>query len=301
MNHLLKLVHKTQPMIATRTFITFIKTSQIGIKQTFGREGGMFNDQVIAQPGLRVYLPIFQTITAVSTRIMQDTYCFETKTKDNVFTSLNINVQYQIKPENARTAFFTLTNIGSQTKTYVENVVRSLVSNMTLDSTFNSQHEISEKVFNTLKDKMLGYGVTIVDTLVTEIIPDSQVKEAMNRINASERNMIAAKNEADADYIKKVRHAEADAERKRLNGVGISGMRKEIVEGYINSISQASHDLNVTASDVMSFVKSIQELDVREAIGSSNNTKILFVPERSQTIEQLHHVLEASKSKPNSK
>lgn len=281
-----------------RTFITFIKTSEVGIRQTFGREGGIHTTDVITQPGLRVYLPILQSITRVSTRIMQDTYCFETKTKDNVFTSLNINVQYQITPANARTAFFTLTNIGLQTKTYVENVVRSLVSEMTLDATFNSQHEISEKVLRALKDKMAGYGVTIVDTLVTEIIPDRQVKEAMNRINASERNKIAAKNEADAEYIKRVRHAEADAERKRLNGVGISGMRREIVEGYVTSISQASGDLKITPAEVMKFVQCIQELDVREAIGSSSNTKILFVPERSSAVEQLHHIQEAMTQSP---
>jgi len=224
---------------------------------------------------------------------MQDTYCFETKTSDNVFTTLNINVQYRIAEENARTAFFTLTDVSGQTKTYVENVVRSLISDMTLDDTFNAQHEISEKVFSTLKDKMLSYGVTIVDTLVTEIVPDSEVKEAMNRINASARDMVAAKHQADADYIKKVRSAEGDSERKRLTGQGISN-RKEIVEGYIKSISQASDDLNVTPKEMMHFVQRIQELDVRESIGSSNNTKVLFVPnDREPIVSQLHQVMES--------
>lgn len=278
-----------------RTFVTFVKTSEVGIRQTFGREGGIFTEDTIVKPGLRVYMPVLQNITTISTRIIPDTYCFETKTKDNVFTTLNINVQYCITPENARTAFFTLTDIRGQTKTYVENVVRSLVSNMTLDATFNSQHEISEQVFDTLKDKMLSYGVTIVDTLVTEIVPDQEVKDAMNRINASERIMIAAKNEADAEYIRKVRNAEADAERKRLSGHGMSNMRKEIVSGYVQSISVASEDLKVSPLEVMQFVKEIQDLDVREAIGTSNNTKVLFVPDsRERLTEQLHQVQESS-------
>ena len=34
---------------------------------------------------------------------------------------------------------------------------------------------------------MKNYGFDIIKTLVTDIDPDAQVKESMNRINASER------------------------------------------------------------------------------------------------------------------
>ena len=39
---------------------------------------------------------------------------------------------------------------------------------------------------------MTEYGYNIIKTLVTDIDPDTQVKEAMNRINASEREKVAA-------------------------------------------------------------------------------------------------------------
>ena len=273
-------------------FFKFVKTSEIGIRQTFGKEGGILTSDTLCNPGFRAFIPLIQSIDIVSTRISQDTYCFETKTVDNVFTTLNINVQYQIKKEDARNAYFVLDNINQQLKTYVENTVRSLVSSMTLDDTYKSQHEVSEKVFEVLKDKMLSYGVTIIDTLVTEIVPARQVKEAMNNINASEREKIAAKNKADAEYIHRTRLAEAHAEQKRLNGVGMSNMRKEIVDGYINSISEGSSILNLTPSDMLKFVTRIQELDVNETIGTNTNTKVLFVPTRNQQSEEFHHIVE---------
>ena len=42
---------------------------------------------------------------------------------------------------------------------------------------------------------MVNYGYDIIKALVTDIDPDSQVKEAMNRINAAEREKVAAQYE----------------------------------------------------------------------------------------------------------
>ena len=39
---------------------------------------------------------------------------------------------------------------------------------------------------------MIEYGYDIIKTLVTDIDPDAQVKAAMNRINAAEREKVAA-------------------------------------------------------------------------------------------------------------
>ena len=61
---------------------------------------------------------------------------------------------------------------------------------------------------------MLEYGYDIIKTLVTDIDPDAQVKEAMNRINASEREKIAAQFEGDAARILIVEKAKAEAESK---------------------------------------------------------------------------------------
>jgi regulator of protease activity HflC (stomatin/prohibitin superfamily) len=148
---------------------------------------------------------------------------------------------------------------------------------MTLDSLYESQGEISKSVSDQLKSKMARYGYTIVDTLVNDIVPAKKVSEAMNDINASERLKMAATNIADADYIKAVRHAESDRDRKVLQGEGISGQRIAILKGYENGIEDMSKNLGLSSKDVIDFVMKTQHLDMLEQIGSSNNTKTVFL------------------------
>lgn len=83
---------------------------------------------------------------------------------------------------------------------------------------------------------MLEYGFDIIKTLVTDIDPDTQVKSAMNRINASEREKIAAQFEGDAARILIVEKAKAEAESKRLQGQGIADQRREIARGLEESV-----------------------------------------------------------------
>ena len=188
----------------------FIQTSTTGVRQTFGRYTGT------VAPGLRLYVPFVQRITPISNRLTQDAFAFEVKTKDNVFARIGLAVQYRIQEEDTEKAFFSLENPREQIDAYVENVVRARVPKMNLDDLFESQDDICKSVQSELSKKMKDHGFTIENTLVTEINPDTEVKEAMNKINASNRLKEAVKNEADANYIKKVREAEADRDRKRL-------------------------------------------------------------------------------------
>ena len=56
--------------------------------------------------------------------------------------------------------------------------------------TFLKEDDIANAVKQELNDAMVNYGYDIIKALVTDIDPDSQVKEAMNRINAAERERL---------------------------------------------------------------------------------------------------------------
>lgn len=124
---------------------------------------------------------------------------------------------------------------------------------------------------------MLTHGYTIESTLLTTIDPDAEVMKAMNHINASERMKEAAKNEAEADYIKQVRHAEADRDRKRLQGEGISQQRQEIMKGYSTGVSNMSKNFGMNHKQIVEFVLRTQHLDTIENIGKTQNTKVIFL------------------------
>ncbi len=68
---------------------------------------------------------------------------------------------------------------------------------MILDDVFEKKDDIALAIKGELKEAMLEYGYDIVKALVTDIDPDENVKRAMNRINAAEREKIAAQHEGD--------------------------------------------------------------------------------------------------------
>lgn len=253
----------------------FIPTATTGVCQTFGR----FSD--LRKPGLNFYIPIIQSITPVSNQIMNKNFKMRVKTRDNVFTDLHIGVQLQVKPEDTEKAFFSLDDPAEQIDTYVQNVVRSKVPGMKLDELFESQGDIGAAVRDELDVKIGDYGYTIVDTLVNDISPDPEVMKAMNAINASERMKEAAKNEAEAEYIRKVREAEADRDRKILQGEGISGQRLAILKGLQEGVEDMSTSLNMSPEQVSEFVLRIQNMDMMEMIGTSPNAKTVFMDSAS--------------------
>lgn len=251
-------------------FLSFIDTNTTGILQTFGKFSGT------KAPGLRFYIPIMQTMSIVSNKLEQLGFNFEVKTKDDVFLNLGLKVQYQVMPEDSSKAFFLLSSPENQMDAFIENAVRSIVPQMTMNQVFESQNDICGQVNDRLATKMANYGFTIRDTLVTSIQPPKEVQDAMNHIKASERRREASKNEADANYILEVRNAEADRDRKILQGEGISGQRLAILKGYERGVDDMAIKFGLTPRDIIAFVMETQKLDTMESIGKSSNTKTLF-------------------------
>jgi len=252
-------------------FFRIIQTSSTGVVQTFGRFTRL------ARPGMNFYMPVVQSIVPVSNRLQQKSVDLQVKTKDNVLTHLGIDVQFLVRPEDTQRAFFSLDDPISQMESFVKNVVRARVPKMRLDELFESPDEISNAISERLAPKMQSHGFTIENTLLTTIDPDNQVMKAMNKINATERLREAAKNEAEAEYIKQVKLAEADRDRKRLQGEGISQQRIAIMKGYESGVSDLACNFGMTHQEIVNFVLRTQHLDTMENIGRTTNTKTLFL------------------------
>lgn len=233
----------------------------------------------IAAPGLRAKIPLIDKKSGiVNLRVQQLDVQVETKTKDDVFVHLTVSVQYQVSPGKIKESFYALDNPKNQIASYVFDDVRAEVPKMELDDVFAKKDDIAFAVRKNLADAMEQYGYSIVKALITDIDPDSKVKEAMNRINAAKREKEAALEEAEAKKIKIVKEAEAEAESKRLSGEGIAQQRLEIVRGFKESVEDFQKSLkDVTHEEVMQFVLLTQYFDTINNVGSnSKNTSILI-------------------------
>ena len=200
-------------ILALLSSLFIVKQQTAAIIERFGRFIG------VRQPGLRIKIPIIDRISGrISLRVLQLDVAVETKTKDDVFTKLKISVQYKVIKDKVWEAFYKLDSPQDQITSYVFDVVRAVVPKMKLDDVFEKKDEIANAVKGELNDAMGNYGYDIIRALVTDIDPAVEVKTSMNRINASEREKVAAQYEGDAARILIVEKAKAEAESKRLQG-----------------------------------------------------------------------------------
>ena len=236
----------------------------------------------IRRPGLHFKIPIIDKIAGrVSLRILQLDVIVETKTKDDVFVKLKVSVQYKILPNNVYDAFYKLDFPQDQITSYVFDVVRAVVPKMRLDDVFEKKDEIANAVKGELNDAMINYGYDIIKALVTDIDPDGEVKTAMNRINAAERQKIAAQYEGDAARILIVEKAKAEAESKRLQGQGIADQRREIARGLEESVD-VLNNVGINSQEASALIVVTQHYDTLQSIGEETNSNLILLPNSPQ-------------------
>lgn len=249
-----------------------VKQQTAAIVERFGR----FHS--IRQSGLQLKIPLVDRISGrINLRIQQLDVMVETKTKDDVFVRLKISVQFQVLQHNVYDAFYKLQDPQDQITSYVFDVVRAEVPKMRLDDVFERKDDIAIAVKTELNEAMTGYGYDIIKTLVTDIDPDVQVKAAMNRINASEREKVAAEYEAEAERIKIVAKARAEAESKRLQGQGIADQRREIARGLEESVD-VLNNVGINSQEASALIVVTQHYDTLQSIGEETNTNLILLP-----------------------
>mmetsp|Transcript_46221 Transcript_46221/g.46695 ORF Transcript_46221/g.46695 Transcript_46221/m.46695 type:complete len:288 (-) Transcript_46221:374-1237(-) len=226
----------------------------------------------LAGPGLSCILyPLESIVGKLSLRIQQIDVRCETKTKDNVFVQIGVAVQFRVIEESAYDAYYRLENSSSQIQSYVFDVVRSTLPRMELDDAFANKDQIAAAIFEQLQDVMRDYGYEILASLLVDISPDAKVKVSMNEINASKRLKAAAEHKAEADKIRQVKAAEADAEAKYLSGMGVARQRKAIAEGLQNSVFDFSQEIHGSSpKDVMDIILLTQYFDTLNNVGADS-------------------------------
>lgn len=231
----------------------------------------------IAGPGLNWKMPfIDSTSKPVSLRVQQLEVNIESKTKDNVFVTVPVAVQYVIPEAKVYDAYYRLSDPTAQIRSYVFDVVRSALSRLDLDDAFESKDDIASSVEQTLSDQMREYGFEIVNTLVTDISPDQRVRDSMNSINAAQRDRVAAQSLAEADKIKRVTQAEAEAESRRLQGVGVAAQRKAIAEGIAEQYEMLRKvGIENTAEQLLLMT---QYFDTMQEVSRNSRSNVLYLP-----------------------
>ncbi|SDE59314.1 SPFH domain-containing protein [Riemerella columbipharyngis] len=241
----------------------------------------------IRNSGLQMKIPFIDRIAAsISLRIQQLDIIVETKTLDNVFVKIKVSVQFVVLKDKVYEAIYSLENPHEQITSYVFDVVRAEIPKMKLDDVFVKKDDIAIAVKREVQDAMSEYGFDIIKTLVTDIDPDAQVKSAMNRINAAERQKVAAQYEGDSQRIRIVEKAKAEAESKRLQGQGIADQRREIARGLVESVD-VLNKVGISSQEASALIVVTQHYDTLQAVGQDTNSNLILLPNSPQAASDM--------------
>ncbi len=160
------------------------------------------------------------------------------------------------------------------------------VPKLILDDVFERKDDIAIGVKRELNEAMMTYGYDIINTLVTDIDPDIQVKNAMNRINAADREKTAATFESEAQRIRIVAKAKAEAESKKLQGQGIADQRREIARGLVESV-EVLNNVGINSQEASALIVITQHYDTLQAIGADTNSNLILLPNSPQAASDM--------------
>lgn len=224
-------------------------------------------------PGLSVKIPLFdQVVGMVNTQLQETGADVSIQTKDKAFMTLPVKVQYRASddPEGAVRAHYELENPEQQIVSYVLNNVKSTASGMDMVELYRNRDAIETEVQDALQDQFAKYGYIIVNVLVDEPQPSKEVRDAFNRVIASERAKEAAQNIADAKKIELVGVAKAEKESKKLQGEGMASMREAIASGMKEAMETLTGS-GMSTEQALELLMDTNRLDTLGAAAAHGN------------------------------
>ncbi|QNV37853.1 SPFH domain-containing protein [Rothia terrae] len=229
--------------------------------------------------GLHFRLPVVERVAYKQTlRIKELDLMVATKTKDNVFVQVPVNVQYFVNEneQDIRNSVYRLSNPENQMRSYIQQNIVGSLSKLDLDEAYGSLHQVGLALQGELTEKIGEYGYVIKDTNVIDVEPAPEVKDAMNQVNTSERKRQAQILTAEGNKAAAILEAEAERDARRLRGEGIAQEGDEIAKGMKERIDKLK-DAGLTADAAVEWLKFNDGIAVYTALASSNNAKVIMM------------------------
>lgn len=250
--------------------------------------------------GFHVKVPVVDVIAGrVSMRTEQSEFTISAKTADNVSIGMKVAVQFRVDAtaDGVYNAFYRLSDPVDQMNAYIIDALRSAIPRYTLDEVYAAKDEIAQGVQQSVAYGMREYGYVIQSTLITGIALPKDVEASMNRINSAQREQQAAQALAEAERIKVVTEARAQAEAMEQAGIGIARQRKAIAEGIADSLD-AIRESGVSAQEANTLFLFTQWSDMMERFAKDGAASTVVLPsDFTQTAGMFEQMLAADEAR----
>ena len=181
--------------IAMLSGIRVVNQYQRGVVLTLGRFSG------VREPGLRIVLPVIQTMTLVDIRSTPiDVPKQEVITRDNVTVGVDAVVYFRVV--NAPKAVLETTNYIYATSQFAQAALRDVTGNVDMDDLLAKREEISQQIKEIVDAETDKWGIDVENVKIQNIELPGDMKRAMAKQAEAERerrsNIINADGEKQA-------------------------------------------------------------------------------------------------------
>ena len=207
-------------------------------------------------------------------------------TKDNVSISINALLYFQIM--NPKSAVYEIQNLPEAIEKLTQTNLRNLVGQLDLDESLVSRDKINHELRAILDEATNKWGVKVNRVELQDIIPPTDIQNAMEKQMKAERDRRAAILEAEG--LKKsavlkaegekeaaINRAEGDKQANILRAEGIAQARileadgeKEAIQRIINALADKGQPDK--------YLIAMKYLETMKAITSGKDNKVVYMP-----------------------
>jgi regulator of protease activity HflC (stomatin/prohibitin superfamily) len=257
-----------------------VRQQTVALVESFGKFSRVLH------PGVNFIKPFpFEAVVQrVDLRVTEHQSEVEVKTKDNMFVNLPTSLMVKVNPDRAADSFYKLEDADEQITRWVMPVIRSIVSQMTLEELYSDKERIVREVQDELSHKLVEYGFDVVAVLIDQPQIDASVQASFNRVVSSKRELEAANQDAEANRIRLVAEAKAEAEGQVVRAEGLAKSRKilsESLEENINTIKGSGADVE----SAMALLMAVNRFDALREVGRNGNLVLMDLQDSSSGLQ----------------
>lgn len=236
--------------------------------------------QRLMSAGFNIKIPFFERI-ANKVSLRQQNFSIEGKypSGDKVIVDINTNLIYTVDPseEGIKRYTYVLFDAHLSIGSIIENSLRTYIAKETHEGILEKKEELALHIQRDLETQFSEWGMMIKSFQITNVNFPKTITDAMSEVVASQQLRKAAENKGEAIKIQAIKEAEAEKERKRLQGEGIALEREAIAEGLKKSIETVQQATNQSSTEILAILNLTQYLDTLKSIGMGENAKVIFM------------------------
>ena len=190
---------------------TSVPTGFVGIRTRFGKAS-----ENVVQEGLNLQIPMIERIVLMDCRTQKAEIDCSTASRDLQEVTLKVAVNYNVSLENAYNIYKSIgVNYESiMISPSILESVKAVTAQYTAEELITKRSEVSDKMQDTLKEKIESRGFTVIDFNVTDLDFSLAYNQAIEKKQVAEQEAKQAQYELEKAKIeneRKIAEAEANA------------------------------------------------------------------------------------------